>query len=88
MDVAITKMSSKGQVVIPAEMRKGIKAGEKLLIIENKEQLILKKVKDFDKNLEEDLAFAKRTEEALKKYEAGEFVEMDFDDFLDEVEKW
>ncbi len=88
MDVAITKMSSKGQVVIPAEMRKGIKAGEKLLIIENKDQWILKKVKDFDKNLEEDLAFAKRTEKALKRYEAGEFVEMDFDDFLAEVEKW
>ncbi len=88
MDVAITKMSSKGQVVIPAEMRKGIKAGEKLLIIENKDQLILKKVKDLDKNLEEDLEFAKRTQEALKKYEAGEFIEMDYDDFLDEVEKW
>ncbi len=88
MDVAITKMSSKGQVVIPAKMRKGIKAGEKLLIIENKDQLILKKVKDFDKNFEEDLVFAKRTEEALKRYEAGEFVEMDFDDFLAEVEKW
>jgi AbrB family looped-hinge helix DNA binding protein len=88
MDVAITKMSSKGQIVIPAKMRKGIKAGEKLLIIENNDQLILKRTKDLDKNLEEDLAFAKRTEEALKKYEAGEFVEMDFDDFLKEVEKW
>lgn len=88
MDVAITKMSSKGQVVIPAEMRKGIKVGEKLLIIENDDQLILKRAKDFDKNIEQDLAFAKRTEEALKKYEAGEFIEMDFDDFLKEVEKW
>ncbi|GBE18621.1 spoVT / AbrB like domain protein [archaeon BMS3Abin16] len=88
MDIAITKMSSKGQVVIPAEMRKGIKAGEKLLIIENDNQLIIKRAKDLDKNLEEDLAFAKRTEKALKKYEAGEFVEMDFDEFLNEVEKW
>ncbi len=88
MDVAITKMSSKGQIVIPAEMRKGIKPGEKLLIIENNDQLILKRTKDLDKTLEEDLAFAKRTEEALKKYEAGEFIEMDFDDFLKEVKKW
>lgn len=88
MDVAITKMSSKGQIVIPAEMRKGIKAGEKLLIIKNDDQLILKRARDLDKNLEEDLAFAKRTGEALKKYEAGEFIKMDFDDFLKEVEKW
>jgi AbrB family looped-hinge helix DNA binding protein len=88
MDVAITKMSSKGQVVIPAEMRKGIKVGEKLLIIENENQLILKPAKDLDKNLEEDLAFAKKTEAALKKYEAGEFLEMDFEDFLKDVKKW
>jgi len=28
--MAITKMSSKGQIVIPVEMRKGIEEGEKL----------------------------------------------------------
>ena len=28
MDVAITKMSSKGQIVIPTEMRKDIKEGD------------------------------------------------------------
>jgi len=88
MDVAITKMSSKGQVVIPYEMRKGIKEGEKLVIIHNADQFIMKKAVDFGKNLRDDLLFAKRTEEALKKYEAGEFVEMDFDEFLEEAEKW
>ncbi len=88
MDISITKMSSKGQVVIPAEMRKDIKEGEKIIIIQNRKQLILKKAKDFDKNLEEDLAFAKRTEEAWKRYEKGEFVEMDSDKFLKELKKW
>ncbi|MFH0860043.1 MAG: AbrB/MazE/SpoVT family DNA-binding domain-containing protein [Candidatus Altiarchaeota archaeon] len=81
-------MSSKGQVVIPLEMRKSIKEGEKLVIIHNADQFIMKKAVDFSKNLVEDLVFAKRTEEALKKYEAGEFVEVDFDDFLKEAEKW
>jgi len=33
------------------------------------------------KNIEEDLEFAKRTEEAWKSYDKGEFIEMDFDDF-------
>ena len=88
MDVAITKMSSKGQVVIPFEMRKSIKEGEKLVIIHNADQFIMKKAVDFSRNIVADLVFAKRTEEALKKYEAGEFVEMDFDDFLKEAEKW
>ena len=88
VDISVTKMSSKGQVVIPAEMRKDIKEGEKIIIIQNRKQLILKKAKDFDKNLEEDLAFAKRTEEAWKRYEKGEFVEMDSDKFLKELKKW
>ena len=43
MDIALTRMSSKGQVVIPSEMRKGIKEGEKMIIIKNKDQIILKK---------------------------------------------
>ena len=43
MEVAITKMSSKGQIVIPAEMRADISEGDKILIIQNDKQLIMKK---------------------------------------------
>ena len=88
MDIAITKMSSKGQIVIPAEMREDIKEGEKLIIIKTHDQMIIKKVSDLDKNLEKDIIFAKRTEDALKRYEKGEFKEMDFDEFSKELEKW
>ena len=88
MDVAITKISSKGQVVIPSEMRKGIHEGEKLVIIKNDDLWIMKKASMLSKNLEEDLEFARRTEEALKRYEKGEFIEMEFDDFIKEAKKW
>lgn len=87
-EIDITKLSSKGQIVIPREMRKGISIGEKLVIIKSKKQLILKKAEDFKENIEEDLKFAKRTEEAWKKYEKGEFIEMDFDEFLKKAKKW
>lgn len=87
-DINITKISSKGQIVIPQEMRKNLKEGEKLVLIKNGEQIILKKMDDFDKNLEEDLEFAKRTEEAWKAYDRGEFASMDFDDFMKEIKKW
>ena len=87
-DVNITRISSKGQIVIPLEMRKGFLKGEKLIIIRNGGQIILKKASEMDKNLEEDLIFAKRTEEALLKYEKGEFKQMDFDDFLKDMKKW
>ena len=88
MEFAITKMSSKGQIVIPAEMRKDIPEGEKLVIIKNDHQWIIEKSKDVLKNLKEDLEFAKRTEEALKRYEKGEFISMEFDKFIEEVKKW
>lgn len=88
MNIDITRMSSKGQIVIPLNMREGIKEGDKLVIIRNKNQIILKKEKDFSENLEEDLEFAKRTEEAYKRHERGEFVKMDFDKFIEEMKKW
>ena len=62
MDIAITTMSSKGQIVIPAEMRAGISEGDKLLIIQNDTQLIVKKASELDKNMAEDIEFARRTE--------------------------
>ena len=87
-NIGITKMSSKGQVVIPQDMREGLSEGEKLVIIKNGQQIILKKMDDFDKNLEEDLEFAKKTEEAWKSYDRGEFISMGADDFLKEIKKW
>ncbi len=82
MDVAITKISSKGQIVIPSEMRKNLTIGEKLFIIKHRNQWLLKRVKDVDKNFKEDLEFAQRTEEAFKQYEKGNYKKMDKKDFL------
>lgn len=86
--IDITKMSSKGQVVIPQELRKDIQEGDKLVVIRNKDQIILKKADKFDKNIEQDLEFARRTEEAYKRIEAGEGIEMSFDEFIEEMKKW
>ena len=87
MEVAITRISSKGQVVIPKEMRKGLHEGDKLLIIQNGGQLIIKKATELDKNLKEDLEFARRTEEAWKRFEKGEFISTPADKFLEKLSK-
>jgi AbrB family looped-hinge helix DNA binding protein len=87
ISVAITKLSSKGQIVIPSEMRDDFSKGEKLVIIKSGKQLILKKVSDLGKNFEEDLAFAKKTEDAWQSYERGGFVSLPADKFLEELEK-
>jgi AbrB family looped-hinge helix DNA binding protein len=88
MDVAITRMSSKGQIVIPAEMRRGLVEGEKLLLIRKDDNIIMKKASVLSKNFLEDLEFAKRTEESWKRYESGKFREMEFEDFMTEMKKW
>ena len=86
-ELDITKMSSKGQIVIPQEMRKGFHEGDKFVVIRVGRQFILKSVEDFDENIEEDLEFARRTEEAWERYEKGEFISQSVDDFLKDLEK-
>lgn len=81
-NISITKMSSKGQIVIPQDMRGGLKEGDKIVIIKNDNQIILKKMESFEKNLEEDLEFARRTEEAWKQIERGEFTSYSKEEFL------
>ena len=55
-----TKMSSKGQVVIPEEIRKrlGLKAGSRFIVVGDKDTVILKTIsppslKDFDDLIKE-----------------------------------
>ncbi len=88
MDVEITKLSSKGQIVIPSDMREGMKPGEKIFLLKNDDQIILKKASDLEENVREDLEFAKQTEEALKKYEQGLFEEKSREEFLEDLEGW
>lgn len=87
-EINITRISSKGQIVIPREMRENFKEGEEFVIIRDGNRIILKNVKDFDENIKEDLEFAKRTEEAWQRIEAGKGIKMDFDDFINEMKKW
>jgi AbrB family looped-hinge helix DNA binding protein len=86
--IDITKLSSKGQIVIPADMRGNLKEGDKLVVIENGDQLILKKADKFDENLKEDLDFARRTEEAYKRIESGEYIGVDSDNLFEKMQKW
>lgn len=43
MLIDTTKMSSRGQVVIPLDMREGISEGDKLIVIRKDDEIILKK---------------------------------------------
>ncbi len=81
-------MSSKGQVVIPVQIRKHIKEGEQLIVLEQDDFLIIKPASKADKNFEEDIIFSQRIREAWKRHDKGKFKRMAADDFLKEMEKW
>lgn len=88
VNINVTKMSSKGQIVIPSEMRKDLKEGDELLIVKDEDRIILKKAEQISEKMKEDLEFAKRTEEAWQRIDKDEFVEMPAEKFLEELEKW
>lgn len=43
MIINTTKMSSRGQIVIPLDLRKGIKEGDRLILIREGDEIIMKK---------------------------------------------
>ena len=88
VQIATTKISSKGQIVIPSNMRDDFKEGDILLIIKGEDSLLLKKAGGLDKKFKEDLEFARRTEEAYKRHERGNFKSMPVEKFLAELERW
>jgi len=88
MDVGITRVSSKGQIVIASSMRNNLSEGEELLIIREGERYILKPLCELKPVLKDDIIFAGKTEEAFSEYLKGSFKRTDKDIFLDELESW
>ena len=88
MEIALTKMSSKGQIVIPSELRGKMHKGDLFIIIRSGDQIVLKMAKKFSKQLKEDLIFARRTEEAYRRDEKGQFKSLPADEFLKELKTW
>ncbi len=86
--ISVTRISSKGQIVIPSNMRDDFKEGEELLIIKDDDRIVLKKTAKVSEQMKEDLEFAKRTDEALKRIESGKGIRMNFGEFVDEMKKW
>lgn len=86
--INVTRISSKGQIVIPSEMRKDLKEGDELIIIRDENRIILKKAKNLTEQMKEDLEFARRTEEAYERIEAGEYISVDSENLFEEMKKW
>jgi len=84
----LTRVSSKGQVVIPQDIRKKfrIKRGSILGISAKKDMIVMKKL---DKEMTaEDLKTLKSIEEAWEDIEKGRYKIATPDEFFKELEKW
>ena len=74
MEVAITKISRNGQVVIPAEVRKdaGIKPSTKFLVFNEGKNILLKVIKK--ESLSKDMKLLEAIEKSEKDIKAGKTV--------------
>lgn len=50
--------------------------------------VIIKKASSLDKKFSEDISFARETEEDYQRIKSGKGNSMDFDDFIEEMNKW
>ncbi|MBU2633659.1 MAG: AbrB/MazE/SpoVT family DNA-binding domain-containing protein [Nanoarchaeota archaeon] len=84
----MTRVSSKGQLVIPKEIREDlhIKEGDIFATTSAKNLIILKRIKN--PIMKEDLLILKEVEEAWKEIETGRSKTMEKEEFLKEIKKW
>jgi len=88
MDIGITRISSKGQIVIPASMRSDLEEGEQFLVIREGDRFILKPLEDLEPAVREDILFAEKTERAFLEYEKGGFSRKRDTDFIEDLKSW
>jgi AbrB family looped-hinge helix DNA binding protein len=88
MTIELTRVSSKGQVVIPFEIRNkiGLKDGETLAVSTKDNLIVLKKI--IDPLTENDIKTFNEIKEAWQEIDSGKAKKMNHEDFLKEISKW
>ena len=88
MDIELTKISTKGQVVIPRDIRKkmGLQDGETLAVSTKDNLIVLKKIQNPIE--EDDLKTLSEIKEAWKEIGSGKYKKMSSQDFLTELSQW
>ena len=86
----IVKLSTRGQFVIPQEMRSKLKlrAGEKLLVIEDAGSIVVRPISRMSKRLMEELAGARMAAGGWKDVGEGKASRESKEKFLKRLEAW
>ena len=81
----VTKLSTKGQIVIPEEIRTDIEVGTPFVVSKQGGLIILKQVEGMTM---EEIKEAKELDAIWKTIDEGHAVTLSKDDFLKEMENW
>ncbi|MCK5624292.1 AbrB/MazE/SpoVT family DNA-binding domain-containing protein [Candidatus Pacearchaeota archaeon] len=81
----ITKLSTKGQIVIPENLRKNFQEGTAFNVVQQNDLIILKPVKGLTN---EELKEMKELERIWKDIDKGKGTTVDVEDFIKEMENW
>ena len=81
----ITKLSTKGQIVIPESIRKGLQIGTPFVVSRQEGLIVLKEVKDLTKKEMDEI---KELNKIWKEIDEGRGTTMDVEDFLKEMKTW
>lgn len=81
----ITKLSTKGQVVIPENLRRGLVAGTPFTVTKKGDIIVLKKVEGLTK---EEMEEIKEINKIWKEIDSGKGLTKSKEEFLKEMNAW
>ena len=81
----ITKISTKGQVVIPESIRKGIEVGTPFIVSKTSNMIILKKVEGLTEKEKKEL---KELDKIWQDIDNNKGTTLNLDNFLKEINSW
>jgi bifunctional DNA-binding transcriptional regulator/antitoxin component of YhaV-PrlF toxin-antitoxin module len=81
----ITKLSSKGQIVIPEPIRANMEVGTSFIVSKQGELIILKKIEGLTS---EEIKEAKELDKIWKTVDEGKAVTLSTKDFMEEMGNW
>ena len=81
----ITKLSTKGQIVIPEEIRKDFEVGSVFKVMKKGNLIVLKGIEGFSK---EELEEMKELDKIWKDIDAGKGTTQSVEEFLKEMKTW
>lgn len=81
----ITKLSTKGQIVIPESIRKEFEVGSSFKVIKKGDLIVLKEIESFSK---EEIEEMKELDKIWKDIDCGKGITLGKEEFLKEMESW